>query len=773
VIQAGSEIDFPPYAIVDAQGRASGFSVELLQAVADAAELDVRVTTGPWPEVLQGFKDGRYDVLPLVALSPQRKDMAEYTRPHTMAYDCFFVRKGSPPIASIKGAEGREVIVMTSDAAHEALLHSGVPVHIVETKTIPEAMQLLASGRHDAVLVPRLLGQLVLRDLKLAGIIEAGTPVPDYNRQFAFAVRPGDPRLRDQLDHGIAVVQASGRYGEIYRKWFHDLEGATRFPWYLLAWAGGSLVLLAVLGSGWFWSYRQQQKLVVSEERFRGAFQYSAIGMALISPEGRWLRVNPAICSMLGYTEAELRAITFQDITYPEDLDADLDQVRRMLAGEIETYSMEKRYLHRQGSIVWALLTVSLLRDVDGGALYFVSQIQDFTGRKQAEDQRAALVAQLQQAQKMESIGRLAGGVAHDFNNMLGVILGHAELGLTRVEPSDPVCADLNDIRKAAERSADLTRQLLAFARRQVVAPRVLAVNEAVAGLLKMLQRLIGEDIELCWLPATGIWPVRMDPSQLDQVLANLCVNARDAIAGMGRVTITTANVTVDEADGVARVDASPGDYVRIAVSDDGQGIDADVAAHIFEPFYTTKEHGKGTGLGLATVYGAVRQNNGFITVASEPGHGATFSIHLPRHAAADGASPVADAVVSNPRGTETILLVEDEEAMLSLAGMLLEQLGYRVLPAGSPDAALRFAQEHGSAIDLLLTDVIMPEMDGKALACSVRVLRPSIKLMYMSGYTADVIAPHGVLDGATHFIQKPFRFQELAAKVREALDKG
>jgi CheY-like chemotaxis protein len=373
----------------------------------------------------------------------------------------------------------------------------------------------------------------------------------------------------------------------------------------------------------------------------------------------------------------------------------------------------------------------------------------------------------------MESIGRLAGGVAHDFNNMLGVILGHAELGLTRVEPSDPVCADLNDIRKAVERSAGLTRQLLAFARRQVVAPRVLAVNEAVAGLLKMLQRLIGEDIELCWLPATGVWPVRMDPSQLDQVLANLCVNARDAIAGMGRVTITTANVTVDEADGVARVDASPGDYVRIAVSDDGQGIDADVAAHIFEPFYTTKEHGKGTGLGLATVYGAVRQNNGFITVASEPGHGATFSIHLPRHAAADGASPVADAVVSNPRGTETILLVEDEEALLSLAGMLLEQLGYRVLPAGSPDAALRFAQEHGSAIDLLLTDVIMPEMDGKALACSVRVLRPTIKLMYMSGYTADVIAPHGVLDGVTHFIQKPFRFQELAAKVREALDKG
>jgi two-component system cell cycle sensor histidine kinase/response regulator CckA len=418
------------------------------------------------------------------------------------------------------------------------------------------------------------------------------------------------------------------------------------------------------------------------------------------------------------------------------------------------------------------LLTSKLpLRDAGGAIVGVLGTYQDISGRKRAEEERALLQAQLNQAQKMEFVGRLAGGVAHDFNNMLGVILGRVEMALDRVGPAEPLHGDLQEIRQAAERSADLTRQLLAFARKQTVIPKVLDLNETVEGMLKMLRRLIGEDIDLVWAPGKNLWQVRVDPSQIDQILANLFVNARDAITGVGKVTIETDNVAFDEAYCGAHRGFVPGEFVQLVVSDSGCGMDRDTLPHIFEPFFTTKGLARGTGLGLATVYGIVKQNNGFIKVYSEPGLGTTFKIYLPRHASkaeqVGGDGPATPAA----RGNETILLVEDEPAILSMTTIMLERFGYRVLTAATPGEAIHLAREHAGEIHMLMTDVIMPEMNGRDLARNVVSLYPDLKRLFMSGYTADIIAHHGVLEEGIYFIQKPFSAQQLAARVREALD--
>ncbi len=396
---------------------------------------------------------------------------------------------------------------------------------------------------------------------------------------------------------------------------------------------------------------------------------------------------------------------------------------------------------------------------------------EDISARRQAELERSRLEGQLHQAMKMQSVGRLAGGVAHDFNNMLGVIIGHTEIAMRAVSVRDPVHADLTAVHSAAERSAGLTRQLLAFASKQTVAPKHLDLNDVVRGAFDMLHRLISEDIRLLLQPQSDLWPVRIDPSQVDQILTNLCVNARDAIANGGTITITTDNCTVRAGDATRSPDARPGEFVRLSVRDDGCGMASDVVAQIFEPFFTTKRLGMGTGLGLATVYGTVKQNDGFIAVDSAPQRGTTFEIYLPRATDGDDLRPAAQPSTPVQRGRETVLVVEDEPAILLLVSHILQAQGYHVLRADSPQAALATAAAHPDGIALLLTDVIMPEMNGRDLAAMMQQTNPGIRSVFMSGYTSDVIARHGVLADGVSFLQKPFSIDTLASKVREALD--
>jgi PAS domain S-box-containing protein len=415
-------------------------------------------------------------------------------------------------------------------------------------------------------------------------------------------------------------------------------------------------------------------------------------------------------------------------------------------------------------------ITASPLRNAEGQIIGGIEAVREVTDRKRADEEKESLRAQLLQAQKMEAVGRLAGGVAHDFNNMLGVILGYAQLAITETPSGEKLHSDLQEIINAARRSTDLTRQLLAFARRQSIDPRVMNLNEITVNLLNMVQRLIGEDIKLVWKPGHDLSLVKVDPAQIDQLLVNLAVNSRDAIETVGVMTVETANVSFDAAYCKDHVGFVPGDYVMLAISDDGRGIPQDVIDHIFEPFFTTKDTSKGTGLGLSMVYGIVKQNNGFINVYSEPGQGTTIRIYLPIVQGEATAVTAADEKIATG-GSETVLIVEDEEEILNIGKTVLRRAGYTVLDTTSPDTALRLAKEYEGAIDLLITDVIMPEMNGKDLRDRLVELRPGIKVLFMSGYTADVIAERGVLEAGVMFLQKPFSVNALAVKVREVLD--
>ncbi|WP_367360119.1 PAS domain S-box protein [Syntrophus sp. (in: bacteria)] len=532
----------------------------------------------------------------------------------------------------------------------------------------------------------------------------------------------------------------------------------------------GALVIL--LSTAILHRRNAERALKVSEERMRLFFERQIVGMAIASPEMGWLQVNDRLCRMLGYSREELLRKTWTELTYPDDLAADIEQFDRLLAGAINEYTLEKRFVRRDGTIIFTDLSVGCVRNARGRVDYVLALLEDITERKEAAGEREKLQEQLIQAQKLESIGRLAGGVAHDFNNMLTAILGHVELSMRLCTPEGPIYTSLKVIEESALRSAGLVRQLLAFARRQTVAPKVLDVNDTTASMLKMLQRLMGESISLVWLPQMGLWPVRVDPSQIDQLLVNLCINARDAIPGVGRVTIETGNKVLDETYCAVHPDCVPGEYVMLAVSDDGDGIGKDALGHIFEPFFTTKEPGRGTGLGLSTFYGIVKQNNGYIHVCSEPGKGSTFRIYLPRFAG-DAGEPAVESKAEPPgsRG-ETVLLVEDEAVILHVGQAMLEALGYRVLTADTPGKALQQMRARSGEIDLVLTDVVMPEMNGRELAERLLDIKPGLKCLFASGYTADVIARDGVLEEGVVFIQKPFSIKHLAAKVREALER-
>ncbi len=506
---------------------------------------------------------------------------------------------------------------------------------------------------------------------------------------------------------------------------------------------------------------RAQESMQDSEKRYRGLFESAMDGILIVEAEtGKVIDVNLSLSQMLGCsretflgrrlwetgsfkgiasTHSAFRALRDNECHHRDDLPMETAD------GRIVTVEFaSKVYLVDHSKVIQC-------------------NLRDITERKRLE-------AELSQAQKMETVGRLAGGVAHDFNNMLGVILGYAEMAKQKIAADDPLVEDLDEILGAARRSADITRQLLAFARRQTITPHVLDLNDTVEGMLRMLRRLIGEDIDLHWRPEGSLWQVKMDPSQVDQILANLCLNARDAIGGAGKVGIETGNVCFDSSYCADHTDFLPGEYVLLAVSDNGRGMDQETLANLFEPFFTTKEMGRGTGLGLATVYGIVKQNDGFINVYSEIGMGTTFKIYLPRHAEKVEVGEISPAVPAATGSGETILVVEDEASVLKLARLVLEGLGYKVLTAGDPTEAIRLAEAHGGRMNLLITDVVMPEMNGRDLAARLHQTYPELKVLFMSGYTASIIAHHGVLDPRVHFMEKPFSRGELAMRVRQAL---
>jgi PAS domain S-box-containing protein len=515
---------------------------------------------------------------------------------------------------------------------------------------------------------------------------------------------------------------------------------------------------------------RAEEALRESEERYRHLFSRLPIGLYRTTPAGKILDANPALVNMLGYPDREsLLAVNASEVFVSPSQrvheTALLEDEGVVLGYEIQI----RRY---DGKDIWARDTVRTVYDDRGLALYYEGSLEDVTERRRLEEQ-------FRQAQKMEAVGRLAGGLAHDFNNLLTAIQGYTSLLLEEFGPDGPrdgisreaTCSDLQEIERAADRAAELTSQLLAFSRRQVLQPKLIHLNELVRNVEKMLCRLIGEDIELRTALDPTVGQVKADPSQVEQVILNLAVNARDAMPHGGVLTLETANVRLDDDYVRERLEVRPGPYVMLAVTDTGVGMDERVRSHLFEPFFTTKEPGKGTGLGLATVYGIVKQTGGDVWVDSELGHGTVVRIYLPQVVEELASSEPEPETAALPGGQETVLLAEDEEVVRELARRVLERQGYKVLIASHPDEALRLHKGHADPIHLLITDVVMPGIGGRGLAELMLASRQGIKVLYISGYAGEAIAQQGVLDAGDGFLQKPFTPASLAQKVREALD--
>jgi PAS domain S-box-containing protein len=486
----------------------------------------------------------------------------------------------------------------------------------------------------------------------------------------------------------------------------------------------------------------------------------------VIGFDGKLIEVNDAAVELSGYSREELLSMGLADI----ESDTGGDRIRNLTEGmkSNKRLVLETQHRTKDGLLIPVEISSSLV--TYQGGLVILSIARDITDRKHAQEEHERVEAQLRQSQKMEAVGRLAGGVAHDFNNMLNVIVVCTDMALSQLKPQDALYEDLQDVLEAARRSNELTSQLLAFSRKQAVSPQVINLNDVLKERAKMLDRLIGDDVAISFKPAVDLWNIKVDSSQIDQIVTNLAVNARDAISGVGQISIETTNVVLDESYRQNHFEVTPGDYVLLIFGDTGEGMDETTVEQIFEPFFTTKPEGKGSGLGLSTVYGIVKQNNGIVNVYSVPGMGTTFKIYFPRfHGAVQ--ETLKKIVRRSLKGTETVLVVEDEEQVMKVAKRVLQQNGYTVLAASDPNEALRLAEGHKGEIHLLLTDVVMPYMNGKDLQLRMREARPAIKTIFMSGFPADIIARHGILEEGIDFLPKPFSMKSLGEKVRDVLD--
>jgi PAS domain S-box-containing protein len=597
----------------------------------------------------------------------------------------------------------------------------------------------------------------------------------DLMQSLPSGARLGEPEEAQERERKMATVE--GQIGHLRNDAFRTRQASLRVE--ATAQAAELAAAMQRLRVEIAERKRVAEALARSEERYKNVSdQLSAIIDHLPclifykDKMNNFIRVNKYFAQGHGKSKEELEGRNLAELYAPEDAARYYQDDLAVIHSGVATLNVEETWPTAAG-VRWVSTSKIPYVDASGAVMGVIGMSMDITERKRAEAERASLEDRLRQAHKMESVGRLAGGVAHEFNNQLMGIMNYAELCRDELPPTHVVRGYLDEITTNARHSAEITRQLLAFARKQTIAPRRLDLNEALTGTLTMMRHLLGAEIDLTWMPGADLQPVIMDPGQLDQILANLCANARAAITGVGKVTVETANVSLDAAYCARHAGVAPGAYVRLAVSDSGCGMDQEVVQHLFEPFFTTREVGQGPGLGLPTVYGIVQQNNGHIEVCSEPRQGTTFSIYLPQ-AVAEAGTPARAALPGGlPRGAETILLVDDERSIRVTARLFLEALGYTVLMAAGPEEALRLAAGHTGPIHLLISDVLMPGLSGADLAKRLVEQHPETKCLFMSGYTADVVAQRTFMQADMPFLGKPFTREQLAHKVHEILAGG
>ena len=770
--------DNPPKVFLDASGKPSGIFVDIAQAICAAEGYEAEFVFGTWNEGLERLAAGSVDVMVDVAYSESRGKVFTFGSTYVLeSWLEAFVRKGTS-IRAVSEFAGKRIGVLAGSVQEEFLRNDltalyGIDITVLSYPDYESSINALLHSQIDILVAARFFG--FSRSPSLQYIESSHIIFRPSGLYFAFS-KATPEQIVAGFDRQITIMKNDGTspYYRALETWM-EVETRVVLPKYLF-WLLSGLVGLLVLAGIFTLILRREVKhrtreISISEDRWRSYITDAPYGIFVLNQKGEILQVNPEIARISGFKEADLIGHNVLSLLRSESRE---DWLRLIAETAVLGRSVATVSSRQIGTDVvwWRVRAVKISGD------QILGFAEDITMLLKEESKVKELQIQLVQAQKLDSIGRLAGGVAHDFNNMLSIIIGHTELAQSVITQDDPVREDLEAIHDAADRSAALTRQLLTFAHQQPALPKEIPLNKAVEHSLDMLRRLIGEHIAIQWDPCTADTSILIDPSQIDQILTNLCVNARDAIEGSGTITIGTKQMELDDTVGDLSLDLLSGRYILLEVSDTGVGMDKHVRERIFEPFFTTKEEGKGTGLGMASVYGIVKQNRGAIHVYSEVGKGTTFRIYFPMshdvrleemvQDTSEDEESVSDTNVDP--AIETILLVEDESSILLVAKNILENIGYTVIAARSPDEAVKLARANPGTIDLLVSDMIMPEMHGNQLANLLKRYLPEIRCLFMSGYTADMIEREGYLTHGELFIQKPFTRNMLADAVRQAL---
>lgn len=783
-IVIGGDHNYPPYEYLDENGRPSGYNVDLTRAIARELGLDVEIRLGPWEQVRDALARGEIDALQGMFYSSERDLAFDFTAPHTVNHCVAVVRtgEGEPP-TTIADLTGRRIVVQQGDIMHDFVLKNGLADQITVVDAQEDALFELVRGDHDCALVSRLTALYWIEKQDWKNLTVGRQPL--LSPGYCYVVPHGHKALLAQLSEGLKAIEATGEYRRIYERWmgvYEDAHSGVRMMLGYVALVAVALLVLLLAFSLWSWSLRKEvarktAELRESENRYRLLADNTLDVIWVMDLDLRFTYVNPAITLLTGHSPEEWIGSRLPDHCDDENF----NEMARVIAGELEKgpggagVVFDVAMFKKNREPIWVEIHGKVLYDDAGQPVRLQGVTRDITERHRANAEREALQEQLNQAQKMESVGRLAGGVAHDFNNLLSIIMGYAELVLEELQDGHPHHAPLREIFDAAIRARDVTRQLLAFSRKQLLEVKRLDVNAAVAELERLLQRLLGEDIELQLRLSDEPLAVAADSAQLTQVLMNLAVNARDAMSDGGTLTIATGRVVLDEAYADLKSGVTPGDYAMIRISDTGCGMDKRTLSRIFEPFFTTKGKEKGTGLGLATSYGIVKQHGGNIWAYSEPGQGATFKIYLPLSDAplpVQVQPPSTVSVHGIGSGTATVLVVEDDPAVRAMAVSVVRRGGYVVIESASVGDAVEKAASHGAPIDLVLTDVVMPGMNGPEVFARIAAHHPEARVLYMSGYSDNVIARQGVLEEHIDFIEKPFTVNGLLEKVVEVLSR-
>ena len=762
----------PPFVYNDENGKLTGFNVELFNIVAANSNLTVTYRLTTWAEARRAIEQGTSDLVLGMMYSPKRDTLVDFTRPILSANGGIYTLGGND-ILSLEDIRGKRTAVMAGDIMHDYLLENDTGTTIMTAETQEGAWQFLLEGKSDCALGVISLGSLHFTDDSLPKGLVAHD-LTDVAFDYCFAVREGNTKVLDAVNRGLDTAISSGQYRVLYRKYFTTPENSVSLKYLLrlLMIGVGPIFMIVVLLLTWNWSLKMkvdqqteslrdelaerlkaQEALRNSEEKYRGLFETTQDAIVLTEQDGSIINANSAWLELYGYTREEALNGNIK-MVYLTDVDR--QPIIEAFESTGSIYNYEITHQKKDGTRFTCLLTANVRMDESGNKRYFQTSVRDISRQRQLEQEFI-------QSQKMETVGRLAGGIAHDFNNLLTVIIGNTDLALHTAEKDSALHEELTEILKTSHRAADLVSQLLAFSRSQDANPSQISMNETLSSMYSILKRLLGEKVHLVLEPGKDLWPVCMDKTQLEQVITNLAVNARDAMPDGGVLTMRTYNANTDKDE--AESGSQGSDAVHLQIRDNGSGIPLNIQNKIFEPFFTTKDLGKGTGLGLSTCYGIIERAGGIITVSSIPGYGSTFVISLPRdeNKPPTFTPPVSD--IKSPVKALKILLVEDEPLVRKMVSRVLTRVNYEVVTAESGEDALEKADDI-SDFDLLISDFVMPGINGSALAGILQQRHPGLKVLFMSGYTFEEID-----NEHNHLILKPFQPTDLLARVNEIMN--